>query len=447
MVKIYDKDTDETKHSFVEMAAYFPGLILLLLMLVLPAAYQEIKIAFLVVIIFQILLITFVSGHIYVHPIISLFFIFYLTIGSAYGAYGVFRGNVGAIPVTKEIVFYVFIYMFLISGIRSNYCIYLIHSTLCLATFILCVYIIESILYSLDLIPNWLYVDLYQNTTGLQAVGLVVLDTRGSIGIDISSLPSLLFLQPYLITHAIIDHKRLSIFSLFLILLATSTMLISGKRIMQIVGLASPLVIGVLLLFFNKLLFTRIKGLVFVMILYFLMFSVLLYTLGFDFHLMAQYVVEGITFSDPMESNVRIDQFYALLNGWIQNPILGAGSGAVQWAYLRSFEEPWNYELSYMKLLFDFGLVGVALYGIGVLFIWFKSVRMYVTHYALGKYALAAAIGSISFMVGNATNPFLLKFDYLVTLFLPLALINLGLLNRQISGSEILTKLRTTKSI
>ena len=214
-------------------------------------------------------------------------------------------------------------------------------------------------------------------------------------------------------------------------MVATFTMGISGKRIMQIVGFVFPLIISAFLLFINKSLFKRIKVFVSILTLYIICIFLILIRIGFDYQLMTQYLFEGFTSSDPMSSNVRVEQFYALLDGWILNPIFGAGSGAVQWAYIRSFEDPWNYELSYMKLLFDFGLFGILIYGIGVLWIWYKSVRMYLGNYELGKYALAVSIGSISFMVGNATNPFLLKFDYLVVIFLPIALINLWLVKRR----------------
>jgi hypothetical protein len=431
MEKVYE--ISEVNRPLVELIAYFPALSLLLLMFVLPAAYQEIKATFLAVIILQILLISFTTGHFNLHPIIFILFIFYLLIGSIYSLYGVFRGNLGVIPVTKEIVFYVFIYMFLIAGIRSNYCIKLIHNTLCLATLILIIYLFYTVLYYIGLLPIWLYVDLYENTTGIQEVGLAVLETRGSIGIDISSLPSLLFLQPYLITHEIIEQKRPSIFKLILILLATFTMLISGKRIMQIIGLSSPLLISCFLLIFDRSLLKRITLFILIFTLTNLIFFAVLYEFGFDFNLIANYIIEGFSSSVATEGNVRIEQFHALFNGWIKSPVFGSGSGAVLSEYIRSIEEPWNYELSYMKLLYDFGLIGFALYGIGVLFTWNTLIWIYLRNNVLGKYALPVAIGSLSFMAGNATNPFLLKFDYLVTIFLPIALVNLWLMNKRIS--------------
>ena len=91
MEKIYE--IGEVNWPLVEMLSYFPALALLLLMFVLPAAYQEIKATFLAVIILQILLISFTTGHFNLHPIIFILFIFYILIGSIYSLYGVFRGN------------------------------------------------------------------------------------------------------------------------------------------------------------------------------------------------------------------------------------------------------------------------------------------------------------------------------------------------------------------
>ena len=421
-------------HYLAKIAIYLPGMILLSLIFIVPAAYQGIKAILLIVIISEIWLNTLMAGRFHMNPTIFLLFMFYLMLGLLYGFYGFYRGNLGALPVTKEIVFYVLIYMFLITGVRNYFCMKLIHNTIILATIIICLYVIDTTLYSLGLIPDWLYVNLYENTTGTQSVGLSVLSIRGTIDIDMSSLPSFLFLQPYLITYTITDTKQLSKFSLLLIFVATFIMLMSGKRILLLCGLFSPLIISVFLWFIssgNKLLLRRIKAIFLILVLFNLIFFIVLHNVGYDFRLMAKYLIDGFESCGNTGSNIRVDQFYALLDGWIQNPIFGVGSGAVLWEYLRSSESPWNYELSYMKLLYDFGLIGVMLYGIGLLFTWLKSTRIYLGHCVLGKYALATVIGSIAFIVGNATNPYLLKFDYLVVIFLPIAIINLWLVNRR----------------
>lgn len=427
---VYVDDIIKEKKTFNKTVIYFPGMMLLFLMFFLPAAYQEIKLILLTVIFTQIILVTIITQRVNFHPIIFLFFLFYLSMGSAYAVYGALRGNMGTIPITKEIVFYTFVYMFLIIGIRHLYCIKLVHITLVASTILLCFYLIATILNGIGFLPDWMYINLYENTSGSQDFGLAVLSIRGSIGFSLSSLPSLMFLQPYLITYLIIAGNRMSISLLVLVLASTFIMLISGERAIQIIGLAAPLMIGTFFCFFRKSLIKRVYFFIFYFILAGLLFSFSLYKLGFNLHLMIDYTIEAFSSNSNME-NTRITQFNALLNGWLNHPFIGAGSGAVLWGFPRSPESPWNYELSYMKLLFDFGLIGFLLYAIGIIYTWYLSLRIYLKKEIIGKYALPASVGSVWFFLGNATNPYLLKFDYLATLFIPVAIINLWFINRR----------------
>jgi len=61
----------------------------------------------------------------------------------------------------------------------------------------------------------------------------------------------------------------------------------------------------------------------------------------------------------------RDAQLAALTDGWRAHPVFGAGLGAVA-RVIRSDSQPWAYELSYNALLFQTGLVGLALYVGGV---------------------------------------------------------------------------------
>jgi len=47
----------------------------------------------------------------------------------------------------------------------------------------------------------------------------------------------------------------------------------------------------------------------------------------------------------------------------------------------------------------------------------------------LGIYMLPVLAGTSCFLIANATNPYLAKFDYIWVIFLPVALINIWLLD------------------
>jgi O-antigen ligase len=126
------------------------------------------------------------------------------------------------------------------------------------------------------------------------------------------------------------------------------------------------------------------------------------------------------------DSNIeRRLQFTALVDGIEQSPLIGSGLGAVA-SYLRSDEQPWAYELSYMALLFQFGILGFAAYAAGMLQM-LRHMARRVRSKALDRsqrVAFACLIaGLVSFLIANATNPYLAKFDYMWVIFLPLALL------------------------
>jgi hypothetical protein len=128
--------------------------------------------------------------------------------------------------------------------------------------------------------------------------------------------------------------------------------------------------------------------------------------------------------------SVRAEQFFALLDGWQQNPLFGAGHGASAVGSLRDAEMPWAYELSYVALLFQTGLVGFSIYCSGVIWIFWMGFKIIRSSHWLGFYMLPVLVGTFCFLIANATNPYLAKFDYMWVIFLPVALINSYLLDK-----------------
>ncbi len=140
---------------------------------------------------------------------------------------------------------------------------------------------------------------------------------------------------------------------------------------------------------------------------------------------------------------MREEQYHALMKAWSRRPLLGAGLGAVDWASVRNFKMPWAYELSYLALLFHVGIIGFAIYSTGVLWIIWKSVQIIRSGERMGLYVLPVLVGMLSFLIANATNPFLEKFDYIWVLFLPIALINYHL---STSGRNKFNRLKARES-
>ena len=118
--------------------------------------------------------------------------------------------------------------------------------------------------------------------------------------------------------------------------------------------------------------------------------------------------------------SVRSSQLTSLYNGFSEAPLLGSGvGGSVD--VIRSLERPWLYELSYMQLLFNGGVIGFLLV-FGLIFIYYiksiKSIKNFNSHKIE---AISLLTGLICFCIGNASNPYFSGFDSLFILgILPL---------------------------
>lgn len=116
-------------------------------------------------------------------------------------------------------------------------------------------------------------------------------------------------------------------------------------------------------------------------------------------------------------------QTEALLEGWLQNPFFGAGTGID--AHISRSNIPGTYELTYLAKLFEVGLVGMVIYVLLwiLLFYWtYSTLKRGVVN---RNYVIATICAMIIFLIANATNPYMGAFDYMWFTYIPFVLINL----------------------
>lgn len=126
----------------------------------------------------------------------------------------------------------------------------------------------------------------------------------------------------------------------------------------------------------------------------------------------------------------RQQQLSAFWHAWLDHPLLGAGLGATLngSTYFRTETLPWaRYELSYADLLFQTGMVGVTAYSAGILWMFWRGIKIIREGGGMGRELIPLLVGCSTFLIANATNPYLARFDGLWVLFLPLAFINFRL--------------------
>lgn len=118
----------------------------------------------------------------------------------------------------------------------------------------------------------------------------------------------------------------------------------------------------------------------------------------------------------------RFSQTESLLDGWMENPIFGAGTG-VNASVIRS-KIPGGYELTYLAKLFETGLIGFSIYIILWWLLFYWTIEKLHSTKINKDYLLATICGMTIFMISNATNPYLGAFDYMWFMYTPFVFIN-----------------------
>lgn len=127
--------------------------------------------------------------------------------------------------------------------------------------------------------------------------------------------------------------------------------------------------------------------------------------------------------SQEESSGLRYEQAGALWRAFEGSPLVGIGLGSSV-EVIRSEEQPWAYELAYLSLLKSVGLLGILVYAVAVLWIVARGMVLARRDTEFASMFVPMVAAFVCFLIMNASNPYLEKFDYLWVIFLPVALIN-----------------------
>lgn len=309
----------------------------------------------------------------------------FLIIGVFYFLLGIKNNNPGAIPSLKVIIFYPILYgsfYFYLRKLFSKVDIKkIIFNIYYISLFLIIIDIILFILYSFGIIN--FYFKFPKNVYGINKNGFVINE------ISLKSLGSLLFLIPFFIFDVIINKK----FKIFYVMLSILIGLITGRTALQIVILLSLVII-----IFNYL---KKKNILCKIVIIFIVGGIIFYKMDFFYSLFN--IIENKLLSS--ERNLQIKY---LLEAFFKKPIFGHGIGAtLENGFRRSVEQSWAYEYSYLVYLFEFGLIGFIYY------MWLLLSPIYYSIKLKYKSLYCVILGWAMFLIGNASNPYLLKLDYL----------------------------------
>lgn len=328
--------------------------------------------------------------------------------------YGVVNGNPGAVAVLTVQVIYPLIYLILALAYRSSDSEKLLKLLLVSAVSVGVLLTLYSLL--TVIMPGN---PLSQFLSARYADKAVVDEGRGEyFKFTLPTVTSILFLLPFCIG-VFFSQQRYRVWSLVGIVTLLIPTILSGRR-----GIFVAVITGVVLTLLltarkyrqseNKISLVWLISGCAVFVLFIILFSV--YSVGFEFYITRLSSISDFI-GDASNTERRL-QFDTLMSDIMKAPFLGAGAGAAG-SYLRSTEMPWAYELSYVAMVFHYGIIGGVIYlGIALTLI-YNMIKM-VRINGRDTIYFPFLMGMLSFLLANATNPYMGKFDYIWVILLPM---------------------------
>lgn len=254
------------------------------------------------------------------------------------------------------------------------------------------------------------------------------------------SITSLMYLIPYILSYFVLKINKIDNLKIYYVIVALSltliAMIISGRRALILNLFLAPVLLFIVVRF-SKL--KRDKKVVKIARKNFIGMAILLictsiFMISFDlmnFDALQESFLQSFDLSEnskDISSEIRGDQIDGLLKSFKDNPIFGSGLGTGSKYVIRSYDVPGAYELSYLAILFQSGIVGFIMY-IGLLLA--LCIKLFLLIDKEKIFIVPHLVGLISFLIANASNPYLGAFDHLWTLFLPVGIINYCLVKKE----------------
>ena len=398
-------------------------LILIFLALFVPTVYKNIQIVFLLISFFVLSILVFKKNLKWSKETLLASFTYSL-FGLLYSLYGIIRNNPGAFPVLTVMFLWPLLYAFISPLMNQTKSLVWLTKIFLFTLTIIVFYTFYFFAHKVGFIHGWAYIKLNLKPR--------LSFYNGYIRYNLYNISSLFFLVPFAFNYAWfrLKEKKISKWLLLILLLSLIISLFSGRKGLWVTIVLTPFLMGFSNLLLNKKWINIFNFNNLSINRNYLKYFIIPITIGFVFVLiglhfnsitMWNYFKSGFEFNNPNYSSAysRGIQFRSLIKGWIDsNVIFGAGNGAVA-SIIRLRTMPWAYELSYVNLLFSTGLVGCIFY-----FLWFLWGILRLRN-ALNKredlliYVIPILTGIFGILIGNATNPYIEKFDYLWIIFLP----------------------------
>lgn len=365
-------------------------------MMIMPFNYQIIKLSLLLICI----IIAFFYGYNHIRVSIAKWSFAYLFCNLIAILFALIYGNPGYMFYINTYFLWPILYMLLFSSLNTDF-YEVFHKFLRIGIWIV--------------LTLGLYSFIFYNMNGLlkeDIFGIEPMIRPGLpfIAIDSGCVNSIIFLCSYFIAYSLYNKERniLMLFFCFVFIFITS------RRIMYL---------NLFLAIFAYYYFLRkchipinlkvLKYLFFIAFIFILVsVSVIIYYDWFSLADMQNFFSEV---SDASDSE-RVAQFDSLIAGWVDRPLFGNGTG-VNASYVRS-DIPGMYELTYISMLFERGIIGFFFFMGLLLYLNKKAIKILSRNPIYRQYLLPLLIAVDMMLVANTSNNYTQAFDYTWMLFI-----------------------------
>lgn len=288
-------------------------------------------------------------------------------------------------------------------------------------TSIACIYNFYYILLVNKVIPNILHISYPLAKINLGGINI------GFLKIFSPNITNLIFLGAFCVSYFICSYNKVNKFFIACItgLIFINVFFTMRTAFIISIGLAVILTVALLLYLkeFKFKLKDVLKGVIIIALLTVLFNKQALVILD-----KVKYSFTGktaiTTSAEDLGSTIRMEQLKGLIKDWVNYPIIGSGNG-VNSKYVVRSESSGVYELTYIAMLFQRGLVGVSIYFTLVVGILFSLIKRLKNNRSEIYILIPTIVAFCSIIFANATNPYIEAFDHLWMLFFPLVILNL----------------------
>lgn len=403
----------------------FVGYVLMFLMLAFPMVLSllYVKAALFAILLISVGVRAVTSFQFEIHPRVLTGTLIFSAIGLLFSVYGLLRGAPGALQCAQVYALWPLVYTFLLGGIDNEKIFSGIEKTILISTVFTGIFGIAFFLSALNILPPILFSESLFASSDLGA-GFY----DGHVELVFPGLNSLPFLVPFVFA-LFVSRKQNRFWPCVALVVTLPVVILSGRRALQLVTILAPVLTYGFTLFQTKtareLSGRRIRFVLAaaVLLVPFLL-SVFAGVSEISISGLKERFYAGFDFSDSTNGSgsARAEQYRALTASIASQPLLGYGLGAANHESVRSIEMPWAYELYYLALIYQVGLIGFTAYVAGVLWIYSSSVG--IVKSGSSQSLIPILVGLTGMLIAAGTNPYLVRFDGIWTIFLPLAFVN-----------------------